>query len=109
MSDGEPPIVGFYTSRRARAPNSSEARKIVMAAMHGEPRVAEIFLLGQGAGLHPKTDVQEMHVIPWWRTILPWRKPGLAFYQEDSERELLVADISPLKAAFAGNPVSFLS
>jgi hypothetical protein len=87
VGDGEPPAVGFYTSRRARASNSSEARKIVMAAMNDDPKLADIFASGHDAGLFPKTEVQEVYMIPWWRAILPWRKPGLAFYPEDSEGE----------------------
>lgn len=87
MGDGGPPVVGFYTSRRARAQNSNEAYKIVMAAMDDDPKLADIFASGHGAGLRPKTEVEETYIIPWWQAILPWRKPGLAFYPEDSEGE----------------------
>ena len=87
MGDGVPPAVGFYTSRRSRAQNSNEAYKIVMAALDDDPNMADIFASGHGAGLRPKTEVEETYIIPWWRAILPWRKPGLAFYPEDSECE----------------------
>jgi hypothetical protein len=87
MGDGEALAVGFYTSRRAAAPNSEEAYKIVMAAMDIDPDLKDIFTTAHESGLRPRTESEETYVIPWWRAILPWRKPGLAFYPYDPEED----------------------
>jgi hypothetical protein len=83
MGDGEPPAIGCYTSRRAKAANSEEAYRIVMAAMDTDPDLSDIFESGHDAGLRPRTVAEETYIIPWWRAMLPWRKPGLAFYPYD--------------------------
>ncbi len=54
-----------------------------MAKMEGDPDLADIFKSGHDAGLRPRTVVEETYILPWWRTILPWPKPGLAFYPYD--------------------------
>lgn len=84
---GKPTAIGFFTSKRAYASSSEDAYKIVMASMDADPTLADIFESAHRAGLSPKTEVEEMYIIPWWRTILPWTKPGLALYSEDSEDE----------------------
>ena len=91
VGDGEAPTIGFYTSRRASAPNSQEAYKIVMAAMDVDPDMKDIFISAYDAGLRPQTVVEETYIIPWWRAILPWRKPGRAFYPYDPDED----DITP--------------
>jgi hypothetical protein len=85
MGDGEAPVFGFYTSRRAAASNAEEAYKIVMAAMDVDPDLKDIFTAAHDAGLRPRTVSEESYIIPWWRAILPWRKPGLAFYPYDPD------------------------
>ena len=87
MGDGEAPAIGFYTSRRALAPSSEEAYKIVMAAMDVDPDLKDIFSSGHDAELRPRTVTEETYIIPWWRAILPWRKPGLAFYPFNTDEE----------------------
>lgn len=87
MGDGEAPAIGFYTSRRATAPSSEEAYKIVMAAMDEDPELKDIFASGHDADLRPRTVAEQTYIIPWWRAILPWRKPGLAFYPYDPEED----------------------
>jgi hypothetical protein len=87
MGDGEPPAIGCYTSRRASAADSEKAYKVVMAALDADPDMADIFRSGHDAGLHPRTVAEETYIIPWWRTILPWRKPGLAFYPYDPNED----------------------
>lgn len=85
MGDGDAPAIGFYTSRRATAPNSEEAYKMVMAAMDVDSDLKDIFKSGHEVGLRPRTVAEETYIIPWWRAIVPWRKPGLAFYPCDSD------------------------
>ena len=85
MGDGEAPAIGFYTSRRAKASSAEEAYKIVMAAMDSDPDLEDVFSSGHDAGLRPKTMAEETYLIPWWRALLPWRKPGLAFYPDDPD------------------------
>ena len=59
-----------------------------MASMDDDLDLAEIFASGDHAGLRPKTEVEATYIIPWWQTILPWRKPALAFYSREPEEEL---------------------
>lgn len=87
MGDGEAPAIGFYTSRRATAPNSEGAYKIVMAAMDVDPDLKDIFTSAHHAGLHPRTVAEETYLIPWWRAVFPWRNPGLAFYPYDPDED----------------------
>lgn len=87
FDDDTPTAIGFFTSRRAFASNSEEAYQIIMAAMDADPKLADIFESAYDAGLRPKTEVEEIYLIPWWRAILPWRRPGLALYPEDAEEE----------------------
>ena len=49
MGDGEAPAIGFYTSRRAKAANSKEACRIVMAAMDADPETPR----RRGSGVGP--------------------------------------------------------
>jgi hypothetical protein len=56
--------------------------------MDVDPQLADIFASGHAAGLRPKTEVEKIHVIPWWRAILPWRNPGLAFYADEDEESV---------------------
>ena len=93
LGDGDDsPAIGFYTSRRVRAENSKQAHDTIMEEMDADPKLADIFKPGHDAGLRPNTQVEEIYIIPWWRTILPWRKPGLAFYTEDAHDESAAAD-----------------
>lgn len=85
MEDGDAPAIGFYTSRRAQASCSEEAYKIVMREMDSDPDLEDVFRSGHDADLRPKTEVEETYLIPWWRALLPWRKPGLAFYPDDPD------------------------
>lgn len=85
--DDDCPAIGFYTSRRVRAKNSQEAHDAIMAEMDADPKLADVFKSGHDAGLRPKTEVDKIYIIPWWRTILPWRKPGLALYTDDTDNE----------------------
>lgn len=87
MGDGEAPAIGFYTSRRATAPNSEEAYKIVMEAMDEDPALKDVFRSGHDAGLLPRTVTDQTYIIPWWRAILPWRKAGLTFYSYDPDED----------------------
>lgn len=87
MGDGELPAIGFYTSRRATAPSSEEAEKIVIAEMDADPDMKAIFASGYDAGLRPQTVAEETYIIPWWRAFLPWRKPGRAFYPQDPDED----------------------
>jgi hypothetical protein len=87
MGEGEAPAIGFYTSRRATAASSEEAYEIVKAAMDADPDLKDICASGHDAGLGPRTVTEETYIIPWWRTILPWRKPGLAFYPYDPDED----------------------
>lgn len=87
MGDGEAPTIGFYTSRRATAPNSEEAYKIVMEAMDVDPDLKDIFRSGHDAGLRPRTVTERTCIIPWWRAILPWRKAGLKFYSYEPDED----------------------
>ncbi len=85
LGDGEAPAIGFYTSRRAKASNSKEAYRIVMGAMDADPELEDVFRSGHDAGLRPNTIAVETYIIPWWRAMLPWRKPGLVFYPDESD------------------------
>jgi hypothetical protein len=96
MGDGEAPAIGFYTSRRAKAADSEAAFQIVMSAMEADPETEAVLRSGLGKGLRPETMVEEAYVVPWWLAILPWRKPGLAFYQDDPEEGAEDADPPPL-------------
>ncbi len=60
---------------------------MVMASMDADPKLTEIFEAAHHAGLRPKTEIEETYLIPWWRAILPWRKPGLAFYPFDPDED----------------------
>ncbi len=53
-----------------------------MASLDEDPELADVYKSGHDAGLRPKTEVEETYLIPWWRSIIPWRKPGLAFYAD---------------------------
>lgn len=88
IGDSEAPAIGFYTSRRANARSFEEACKIVMAAMDADPELKDIFASAYDAGLHPQTIAEVTYIIPWWRAILPLRKPGRAFYTDDSHEEV---------------------
>jgi len=83
-NDG-PPAIGFHTSRRIRAKNSQEACETIMALMEKDPDLADILRSGHEAGLRPATEVEDTCLIPWWKSILPWLKPGLAFYTDDPD------------------------
>jgi len=85
LGDGEAPAIGFYTSRRAKASNSEEAYKIVMAEMDSDADLEDVFRSGYDAGLRPQTISEEAYVIPWWRAILPWRKPGMTLYADEPD------------------------
>lgn len=85
--EGDGPAIGFYTSRRVRAKNSEDAYDAIMAMMDHDPDLTDVFKSGHDAGLRPKTEVEEVYLIPWWRSFLPWRKPGLAFYNADTDDE----------------------
>lgn len=87
MENGEPPAVGFYTSRRASASTSDEAYKKVMAAMDADPELEDVFRTAHAAGHRPRTVAEETYIIPWWRAILPWRKPALALYPYDPDED----------------------
>ena len=90
--DEDSPAIGFYTSRRARAKNSQEAYEAIMAKMDRDPDLIDVFKSGHNAGLRPKTEVEQTYIIPWWRSIIPWRNPGLSFYTNDTDNESTEAD-----------------
>jgi len=85
--EGESPAIGFYTSRRAKATSADEAYHKVMADMDADPDLKDIIQSGHDAGLRPRTVVEETYIIPWWRAILPWRRPGLALYPFDPDED----------------------
>ncbi|MCG8599215.1 MAG: hypothetical protein MI807_03645 [Verrucomicrobiales bacterium] len=87
LGDGEEPAIGFYTSRRAKASSSEGAYKIVMAEMDSDPDLEDVFRSGHDAGLRPQTVSEATYIIPWWRAILPWSKPGLTLYSDDSDED----------------------
>ncbi len=86
-SDGENeiPAIGFYTSPRARAKNSAEAYRKIMAAMDGDQQLGKIIQGAHAAGLRPKTEAEKFYLIPWWKALLPWRNPGLNFSASDAD------------------------
>jgi len=83
VDNGESYARGFLTSRRAKAKSVDVAFDIVMKGYNSDPKISEIISFGYEAGLQPQTEVEETYIIPWWRTILPWKKPGLAFYEDE--------------------------
>lgn len=87
LADGEEPAIGFYTSRRAKASSSEEAYEIVMAEMDSDPDLEDVFRSGHDAGRRPQTVSEQTYIIPWWRAILPWSKPGLMLYSDDSDED----------------------
>ena len=83
--EGGKPAIGFYSWRRARGATSGEARDAVMAAMDRDPKLRDIIVAAHEAGLQPQTVVDKVYEIPWWRTLLSWREPGLCLYAEDED------------------------
>lgn len=92
FGDGEISGVGFYTSRRASANSEEEARLIVVEAMEEEPKIGQLLATAREVGLCPETEIEEMVQLPWWRAILPSRKPGLAFYVDEEDEDSAVTD-----------------
>jgi len=91
--EGDPiPAIGFFTSRRARAATSEEAFDMVMRAFDTDSKLTDIFQTAHDAGLRPKTDVEEVYLIPWWKAILPWKERGLCFYPPEDPDESSSSD-----------------
>ncbi len=64
---------------------SGEAYDAAMAAMDEDPKVRDIIVAAHEAGLQPQTVAEKVYEIPWWRTLWPWREPGLCLYSTDDE------------------------
>ncbi|MDF1816763.1 MAG: hypothetical protein P1V20_31460 [Verrucomicrobiales bacterium] len=80
FEDDPVPAVGFYTSRRASAATSEEAFEKIMQSFDTDPKLVYIFQEAHEAGLTPLTEIEEIYRIPWWKTLLPWKKPGICLY-----------------------------
>jgi|GEM_PF-6449681 len=85
--DGGSPATGFYMVDRVLARTAEEASKIALELMDSDPKIADVFKSGHAADLDPRTEVEKVDAISWWRAILPWRKLGLAFYSDDAEED----------------------
>ncbi len=77
--------IGFYTARRAKGATPELAFKALRSALEADPKVSEIMDSARASGLTPRLEVDEVHPVPWWRALLPWRDPGLAFYPADDD------------------------
>lgn len=88
FGDGEgAPAIGFYSHRRASAANVDGAREKVMAAMDSDTELRDLIQSGHDAGLKPKTEVESIHLVPWWKAMLPWTQPGLCLYANDDDED----------------------
>ncbi len=79
------PCIGFYTSRRANAETSGEAFEKIMKEFDTDPEMRDIFVSAHHHGLRPKTEIEKVFIIPWWKAIFPWKLPGLCFYHADED------------------------
>jgi hypothetical protein len=80
LDQGPTPCVGFYTSRRASAQTSDEAFQKIMKEFDADPKMQDIFQTAHDHGLRPKTEIEEVYLIPWWEALFPWKSPALFFY-----------------------------
>ena len=87
LDDESDPAIGFYTIRRAKGTTYQEAFKKIMDEFDSDEKITGIIQTGHDAGLRPTTEVEDYWIVPWYRAILPWEKPGLVFYGRDEEEE----------------------
>lgn len=85
LDQGPTPCIGFYTSRRASAQSSDEAFQKIMKEFDADPKMQDIFQTARDRGLRPKTEIEEVYLIPWWKTLFPWKPPALVFYPPEDE------------------------
>lgn len=84
--EGDPgPAIGFYTNRRAKGSTYQEAFETAMGEFDSDPKITDIVQSGHDAGLRPKTEIEEYYIIPWYKAILPWKTPGLVFYDNEDD------------------------
>ncbi len=74
------PVVGFYSTRRVTAANTDEGFRLAMRDFDADPKLSELTQSGHDAGLTPKTEIETIYQIGWLKSLLPWRQPGLALY-----------------------------
>ena len=79
------PAIGFYSVARIKARNWEEGFETLMTHLDEDPEMKELLQSGHNAGLQPKTEIEEYFVVPWFRSILPWKPPGRVFYESDQE------------------------
>jgi hypothetical protein len=77
------PALGYHAVCRAKAPDPEEAMNVVLEKFRTDPDLIAIAESGKRAGLKPKTEVEVIHQVPWWKIILPWKMPGLIFYDKE--------------------------
>lgn len=86
LDEDPTPCIGFYTSRRAKAQSTDEAFQKIMKDFDADPEMRDIFQTAHRQGLRPKTEIEEVYLIPWWKALLPWKPPGLCFYPAKDEK-----------------------
>ena len=77
------PAIGFYWSTRIHAEDPDQAFKLAMAEFDADEDMMEIVQSGQKLGLEPKTEIEEVYKIGWLKSLLPWKVPGLMFYEDE--------------------------
>jgi hypothetical protein len=87
LDDSNYTAIGFFTTRRAIAETPDDAFEVAMAQFDNDPKMIDLIQTGYDAGLNPKTEIEEIYKVPWYKTIFPWTVPGLAFYKEKEKAE----------------------
>ena len=85
VKGSDAPATGFYAVRRAKGKDEDEAMEVMLEKFAADEKIAAVLQSGQGLGLVPKTEIEEVHRLSWLETLVPWQHPGLIFYTEEDE------------------------
>jgi len=84
VANNSSPIVGFYSTLRVKARNLNDAIATALQRIESDGHASDIIESSKVTGVDPKTIVEEIYKVSWFRSLLPYKATGLIFY-DDSE------------------------